>query len=825
MTASITPNSIEGALAGQRIAITGTTGFLGTNLVERILREIPDTHLVLLVRPGRRGAQQRVDREILRNDCFDRLREMWGADEFKQIAASRITAVAADITKPGLGLDPDGRDALASCSIVIHSAASVSFDNPLDVAVNTNLMGPVELVSTLHDLGVTPHLIAVSTAYVAGTRKGDADEELLSAGPFAVEIDWRAEVDSARRHRIRVEDESRTPKRLDEFAKQAVDDVGAAGYTALASRTEQHRNRWVKDQLVDLGLGRASSLGFPDAYAFTKAMAEEAICETRITDGAEIPVSIVRPSIIESALAEPFAGWIRGFRMAEPVIIGFGRGLLKDFPGVPEGAVDVIPVDLVVATIIAVAAHGPRPEPHVVQVASGGANPFHFQDLMDWGTEWFRQNPVYDERDQPIAPPQWTYPSRDRVLKQLGRATSSLKTAERVMKALPVRGEKAMIAADLEQRRDIIERALGYVELYGKYVECEAVYAVDNLIELWKSLSPEDQERFNFDPRSIDWHWYFTEIHLPSVVSQGRVKTAPSGKGPTSRSDRLRKQVLSEKRQLAAFDLENTLIASNVVGSWGWLATRRLSPDQRVRLVARTLAEGPSLLALDRRDRSDFLRHFYRRYKGAPVDQMEEDAAELFSELLLANSFPAAIRRVREHRAAGHRTVLITGALHFVVEPLRPLFDDIIAAEMRSKDGKYIGQLNATPPTGESRAAALRQYAALHELDLNEAVAYADSTSDLPMLEAVGFPVAVNPETKLAALASRRGWLIENFTTAEGGTNKRVPIAANKVSRNTGRFRLQALNSTGRTGKPGTTAKAAKPAARPTPTPTRRRPA
>ena len=58
------------------------------------------------------------------------------------------------------------------------------------------------------------------------------------------------------------------------------------------------------------------------------------------------------------------------------------------------------------------------------------------------------------------------------------------------------------------------------------------------------------------------------------------------------------------------------------------------------------MLEGPSLLKLDRLDRSDFLRFFYRRYEGAPVDQIDEDAAEMFSDLILTKSFPAAIRRV-----------------------------------------------------------------------------------------------------------------------------------------------------------------------------------
>jgi len=762
---------ITEALGNTKIAITGTTGFLGTALVERLMRRVPDCELVLLVRPGRRGADDRIQREILKNDAFDRLREAWG-DDFATMCDQRITAVAADITKDGLGLDEAGRAAVAECSVIIHSAASVAFDNPLDVAVNTNLMGPVNLVATLHDLGVTPHLVAVSTAYVAGTRKGFADEQLLSESPYAVEIDWRDEVESARRIRTQVEDQSRTAEQLRSFQKGAAGDIGAAGYTALASRTEQLRKRWVKDQLVEMGRARASSLGFPDAYALTKAMAESAMVETI----GDIPLSIVRPSIIESALAEPFPGWIRGFRMAEPVIIGFGRGLLTDFPGVPEGAVDVIPVDMVVAATIAVAAEPPQPEPQVVQVASSDINPFTFQNLLDWGTEWFRSNPVYDERDQPIAPPEWSYPSRDRVKKQLGRLATSLRTTEKVVKALPVRGTKAMVAGSLEERRDVIERALSYVELYGQYVECEAVYRVNRLLALWNRLDAADQEMFNFDPRTVDWYEYFTGIHLPSVISQGRVKTAPSGRNPNERMLRLRRQILAPERHLAAFDLENTLIASNVVGSWGWLATRRLTTDQRLRIVSRTLLEAPSLLALDRRDRSDFLRHFYRRYKGAPVDQIEADANELFNDLLLANSFPAAIRRVRAHRDAGHQTVLITGALDFVVEPLRPLFDHIIAAEMSTTNGRYDGQLHATPPTGENRAAALRAYAEAEGFDLTESVGYADSTSDLPMLEAVGFPVAVNPETKLAALAHRRGWLIENFA-ASSNTKRLLPVA------------------------------------------------
>jgi HAD superfamily hydrolase (TIGR01490 family) len=237
--------------------------------------------------------------------------------------------------------------------------------------------------------------------------------------------------------------------------------------------------------------------------------------------------------------------------------------------------------------------------------------------------------------------------------------------------------------------------------------------------------------------------------------------------------------VLAPERHLAAFDLENTLIASNVVESYSFLATRRLDRDDRIRFALKILAEAPSLLALDRRDRGDFLRSFYRRYEGAPVDQLADDAVELFSQLILTKAFPAGFRRVREHRRLGHRTVLITGALDIVVERnLAPLFDDIVCARMsRTPDGlHWSGELTDAPPTGEARAMAMADYAAAEGLDLAEAVAYADSASDLPMLEAVGFPVAVNPETRLSAIARKRGWLVESWERSPGGPRALVPI-------------------------------------------------
>ena len=780
---------IRESLAGKRIAVTGATGFLGTALVERLLRSVPECELVLLIRPGRRGVVERTRREIFRNDCFDRLRAELaevGGESFDEMVARRVLPIAGDVGSDGLGLDDEGRAALAACEVAIHSAASVSFDSPLDAAVEVNLLGASRFAAALSDVGSPAHLIAVSTAYVAGARRGEAPEALLPDTPFATDVDWRSEVAAARRSRADADAESRSPKRLEEFHAKARHELGAAGSPLLAEKTEKFREEWVRDQMVEAGRARARSLGWPDAYAYTKALGERALLQNR----GDVPVTIVRPSIIESALVEPVPGWIRGFRMAEPVIISYARGMLKEFPGIPEGVIDVIPVDLVVAAIVAVAAAGPAPamgasgplsgqyRPSVYQVASGSRKPLRYRHLVDLVHDYFTRNPIYDTDGQPIVVPKWSFPGRGRVTRQLQRATKVIDTAQKVATSLPVRGKQATFTATLEDRRAEIDRARGYVELYGAYAETEAIYRVDRLVALSDSLDDADRAAFTFDPAVIDWDHFVQEIHLPSVVEHARVRTTPGKRTGPSREERGRRAILSPDRHIAAFDLENTLIASNVVESYSWLATRHLPVDERVRFTARMLKEAPALLALDRRDRGDFLRHFYRRYEGAPVERINADAWELFTQLIITKSFPGGMRRVREHRALGHRTILITGALSFVVEPLRPLFDEIVCATLStSADGStYTGELIEGPPTGEARALSMMAYADAEGLSLEESVAYADSASDLPMLEVVGHPVAVNPEPKLAAIARKRGWHVEQWAKAPGADRPYLPI-------------------------------------------------
>ena len=772
-----TDSLITNALDGKRIGVTGATGFLGTAFVERLLRSVPGCEVALVVRAGKRtSAIDRVKREIFRNDCFDRLREQHrlAGTNFDDEMLRRVDVIEGDVSRDGLGLDDAGLAILRDCHTVVHSAAAVAFDSPLDSAVETNLLGPTRVAEAMRKAGCVGHLVAISTCYVAGSRRGDAPEKLLPDTPFATEANWQSEVAASRRLRSDFDAKSREIKQLEQFRKRARSELGAAGTPLLSAKTEKLREDWVRERLVEAGRARAASLGWPDAYAYTKALGERALLQTR----ADVPVTIIRPSIIESSLSEPRPGWIRGFRMAEPVIISYARGLLKEFPGVPEGVVDVIPVDQVVAAMIAVCAIGPDASgPTVFQVASGSRKPLRYREMVDTIADWFTEHPLYDREGQPILVPEWSFPGRGRVEGQLRRASTVLRRGEKLIATLPVRGKQADLAATLEERRGDVDRALSYVELYGAYTETEAVFRVDRLVDLYARLPVVDQTIFSFDPIAIDWQHYIRDIHLPSIVTHARVKTTPGRKDGPTRAERGRRAILSPERHLAAFDLENTLIASNVVESYSWLATRDLDAMDRLKFTLSMLKDAPSLLALDRKDRGDFLRSFYRRYDHAPADLVASDAWEYLTDLVITKSFPAGIRRVREHRALGHKTILITGALEFLVEPLRPLFDEIVAAKMSVRsDGTLTGELDVGPPTGEQRALILQDYADAHGLLLEESVAYADSASDLPMLEAVGHPVAVNPETKLATIARKRGWHVEQWAKAPGGPRPLLPL-------------------------------------------------
>jgi HAD superfamily hydrolase (TIGR01490 family) len=753
------PHSIVDSLAGKTVLLTGVTGFLAQVVFERLLADFPETRVVLLVR-SQTGATSRERVEYLfRKPAFDTLRSRVGDEGLVSMLDERVEVIDGDFAH-GPPEIPAGID------VAVHSAATVSFDPPIDEGFTTNLQGAMNLYRGVIAGGSTPALVHVSTAYVAGVQKG-----VIPEGPLEHRVDHRLELELALAARKDVEAASRKPEMLNAFMDQARREHSRAGPTTVAEDAEERRQRWVTKRLVEYGRTRARSLGWPDVYTFTKAMGERAVEELAAEAG--LPLSIVRPSIIESAYMHPFPGWIDGFKMADPIIRAYGLGQIPEFPGIPEGIIDLIPVDFVVNALLAVAANPPPAgEAAHYNVSSGSRNPLRFFELYEWVRAYFEEHPLPERGRGEHKVPTWDFPGNLKVERMLRRAERLTDLAEQVVTHLPK--SKAMRDAvrrvDRDKARvDFVKR---YSDLYGMYTETEVVYTDDRTLSLFESLSAGDKAAFPFDAAMVDWKYYLQDVHSPAVTNSLR---------EVSKRDRERPTVTVRRREvpvLALFDMEGTIISSNVVESYVWARMADLPADAWPRELASVFSRIPGYLQVDRRDRGDFLRTFFRRYEGASVDGIDRLVADHVAEFMLQKASAAAIRRIREHRAARHRTILITAAAEAFVRPLSPLFDLVIAAELEERDGRYTGFMSAPPLVGEARAAWLRRHALLEDIDLRHSYAYADSYSDLPLLRAVGNPVAVSPDSSLYRYARRRRWPIEEWGMTRGMPRVRFPRPA-----------------------------------------------
>ena len=736
---------ITDALAGKHLLVTGVTGFVGEALLERLLYDLTDTRITVLVRPrGTTTAEDRT-RQLLTKSAFQRLRDRDGAEAVDALVGTRIHVLDGDLDNvPALPGDID---------VVVHCAGEVSFDPPIHEGFATNLHGTLNLLAALADAQAAPHYVHVSTAYVAGRRQGHVTEGRLDHN-----VDWRAESAAATRVKDAVHDASRDATKLAEFLRDAERSHGAEGRTAVAAEAERLRVDWVAKELVDAGRERARTLGWTDCYTFTKAMAERAVEETAVN----LPVTICRPSIIESALTQPSPGWIEGFKMAEPLILAYGRGDLPDFPGVPDASIDIIPVDYVVNAILAACATTPPPgSPSYFTICSGARNPLTFRHLYDLVREYYSHHPL-EQRDRgAVRPPTWDWPGAQRVEQLLKLGERAHKSADRVVTSLPRSSRTRDWARSLDRQGRRLDFLRRYFDLYRPYVEAELHFSDDATLALHRSLDPADAERFGFDAATIDWDHYIAGVHVPAVTTPLRAFT---GGRSVKRDPVVHELPRSDGSLVAVFDMDGTLLPSNVIESYLWLRLPELSGARRAREIADVARALPRWLLTERRDRGAFLRSVYRRYAGADYDELLRIVDEDVTDTVLGRLSAAAVRKVREHRAAGHRTILITGAIAPLVRPVAPLFDEIVAADLAvGPDGRCTGFLVRPPLVGEGRGAWLKHRAAREGWDLAGSYAYADSASDLPLLRAVGHPVAVDPDIALSRVARRAKWPVENW--------------------------------------------------------------
>ncbi|MGH8826084.1 MAG: SDR family oxidoreductase [Jiangellaceae bacterium] len=731
------------------VLLTGATGFVGQAVLEKLLSAYPTTRVSVLVRPrGELSAQERIDR-LVRKPVFTTWRAQVGDDAIRAAIRERVTVLEGDLGDlPDLPSDID---------VVIHSASTVSFDLPIDEAFTANVAGPTALYQALLATGADPHVIHVSTCYVAGLRKGVSEERTLDH-----EVDREIELSYALAARTEAETVSRNPRVLRKLLDAAQTEHRRAGAQAVTDAAEEARQDWVRRELVEAGRTRAQSLGWPDVYTFTKALGERAAEDLWAANGHRL--SVVRPTVIESALKHPYPGWIDGFKVADPLIAAYGRGLLPEFPALADTVLDVIPVDFVVNAILAAAA-APRPagEAQYLQVSSGITNPLPFGRLYRLVRDYFEAHPLQDAEGARVAVPSWSFPHRGAVERALGRRERLVSLADKAVDRLPPTERTRRWISTLYRARRDLDTLRTFTSLYQPYTETEVVFDDARLRALHAALPAERKAEHGFDVTEIDWPHYLQEVHIPGVP--GLMRARDGGAAATAPVELPRRTDV-----LAVFDLQRTVAAATLVEHYLWIELAAKPAARWPGVLADLVARSPRYLQAERRDRGDFIRTFMRRYAGMNEDELRKLIADQVTESLHRGVLEESLEQIRAHREAGHRTVLVTGEIDVFVEPLATLFDVIVAGKMETDPaGRWTGHLAASPLVGEARAAWLRRYARDEAMDLAGSYAYGDSYADRSWLEVVGHPNAVNPDASLYRYAKARRWPIHSWTTTAEG--------------------------------------------------------
>ena len=461
----------------------------------------------------------------------------------------------------------------------------------------------------------------------------------------------------------------------------------------------------------------------------------------------------MRPTIIESALRHPFPGWIDGFKVADPIFGAYARGALPVFPGNADTVVDIIPVDFVVSAVLAAASKSPEPKAvKYFQVCSGMRNPLRGSRIADLTTEHFTAHPLPDDT-KPVA--KWTFPSASEVEKEMRRREFAVKAADSVVAQLPSTARtRKWSTTVLKARRDLgLLRRL--MAMYQPYVQIRG-----HLRRRRNPTAPQpDRPRCRTGGIRRRRHRLAPlPARRPPASVAGMMDRRPH------RRDGRPAELPRRDDVLAVFDLHSIVAGSSLWGHHLGVELARRSTRDRPLSLAKMLAASPRCLMGDRRDEADAIRDVMRRYAGCAEQELRRIVTDTLAQALRRSMYARAAERIEAHREAGHHTVLVTGQVGVFVEPLAPLFDEVIASSMDLDDeGRWTGHLAAAPTVNESRATWLRRYADDRNITLQASYGYGDCYADRPWLETVGFPNAVNPDLKLHRYARLHRWPIHSW--------------------------------------------------------------
>ncbi|HLG15326.1 MAG TPA: SDR family oxidoreductase [Blastocatellia bacterium] len=509
--------SVRESLAGKHILLIGTTGFIGKVWLAKILTDVPDIGRVYLLIRSRRStsAERRFEKIIEESPVFEAFHERYGG-ELAKFIGDRVEVIEGDVSKPGLGVDPETRRRLAATlDLVVNSSGLTDFNPDLRSALSINVdaaMHVVEFVRESDHAG----LLHLSTCYQVGSRDGRIKEELHpNYTPAGIEgFDADRERDSLHAAVREIEARAGSNEVTELFRQQVLARAnGGRSHSGEVSDAQlrKYRARWVRSELVDYGMRRAKELGWPNTYTLTKSLTESLIAK----HGANLPIAVVRPSIVETSTREPFKGWNEGVNTSAPISYLLGT-YFRQLPSNERKCLDLIPVDLVCRgmTLIAVAIVE-RKHDAVYQLATSGSNPCdmrrsveltglahrkHYrahEQLRHRFRARFDSIPVSKERYQNLSAP---------------RQKAVVQAIQRI--SLPL-GLKRTPLAQMERGLDRVEKLIALYEPF--ILHNEQVFEAENVVLLSEALPPEELAAFEYDAASIDWWEYWINIHIPAL--------------------------------------------------------------------------------------------------------------------------------------------------------------------------------------------------------------------------------------------------------------------------------------------------------------------
>jgi long-chain acyl-CoA synthetase len=524
----------------RNIFLIGSTGFLGKVTLSMLLYRFPNVGKIYLTVRARsqEESESRFWNNIVTAPPFDPLRERYG-DALEGFVNDKVIVRGGDIADTNLGYSDDEAQAIADdVDIIINSAGNVTFNPTLESGLRTNVVGTQNVIAFARRMK-RPALVHVSTCFVAGNRSGAVWESDPVLGYFprqreleGVKFSVDQEIADCAKLAERVRDEARDAMMTAKFRELARKRLSEEGRDtddpdALGLAVARERKVWTRTRLTDLGVERAAYWGWPNIYTYTKSLGEQLVAAE-----TEMVRSIVRPSIVESALKYPFPGWNEGFTTTAPIIFLIRKGQTK-IPANEKLILDITPVDQVAAVMLAVSAQACVEEPPLVyQAATGDSNPNNMERII--GLVGLDKRKHYEEKDTGVKilnklaarmePKPVTTSHYDQTSVPMFNATA--KKASSLLERVRPRWGGGRVAEVIDKVKSSVERVEELTretnEAFDMFrpftVENAYVFRSDNVRAVFDRIGEDERNLLTWNPEKFDWYDYWLNIHLPGLT-------------------------------------------------------------------------------------------------------------------------------------------------------------------------------------------------------------------------------------------------------------------------------------------------------------------